>query len=731
MRKKRTIPGCMVFLLLLTTHVPDGEAQSMKDYLLGDRDVRWQITADKLSYIEEEGIYVAEGDVVISRNGQSLSAQKATYNEKNGTVEVSGNVRVEVNDDVFTGETGVFDLKSYTGRITNGRLFIRKNNYYIYGDVMEKVGPNSYVVKGARVTTCDGDTPAWSITGSEVKISLEGYGTVKNAAFKIRDLPVFYIPFAIFPVRTKRQTGVLLPRAGYSNRNGVDIEVPFFWAISPQTDATFYERFMEERGLMQGVEYRYITADESKGIFLFDILSDRGKDKDLNDPDDAELSPLPRTNRTRYWLRSRADQHLPMGLMARLDADFVSDQDYLKEFPRGLYGFKSRPDLAKVSGRPVEEIQSSTRRSALRLSRDKGEYSLQALTSYHQRPENPPSDETPQPLAGLNFALLPRTLPGLPLSFRFNTSYDYIWRDVGLKGHSLSFSPELSYPMWFGRYLQFEPSVSYDRATQWLDNQTQEFDHQSKDAYRVRASFSTVIEKTFDFEWRSAKKIKHKFLPTLSYDYRAPKDEAGFKPWFEPIDAEGKRNLITLSFLNLLDARHEGEKGEVTYRQWGTFSLSQGFDLDESRRDEDPGGERNPFDPLVGLLTFMPFPDLDIDAEAHWDHDRNHISFADLSLELNLDRSGGRKDRFEVDYQFERGGNENLSYRFHVNLLYGFSAGTALRRDLNLERNIEAGYWLDYESQCWGVRFITERVDGVDSFMFTFRLTGLGGVLGG
>lgn len=718
-------------MMLLTTHVPNGEAQSMKDYLLGDRDVRWQITADKLSYIEEEGIYVAEGDVVISRNGQSLSAQKATYNEKKGTVEVSGNVRVEVNDDVFTGETGVFDLKSYTGRITNGRLFIRKNNYYIYGDVMEKVGPNSYVVKGARVTTCDGDTPDWSITGSEVKISLEGYGTVKNATFKIRDLPVFYIPFAIFPVRTKRQTGVLLPRAGYSNRNGVDIEVPFFWAISPQTDATFYERFMEERGLMQGVEYRYITADESKGVFLFDILSDRGKDKDLNDPDDAELSPLPRTNQTRYWLRSRADQHLPMGLMARLDADFVSDQDYLKEFPRGLYGFKSRPDLAKVSGRPVEEIQSSTRRSALRLSRDKGEYSLQALTSYHQRPENPPNDETPQPLAGLNFALLPRTLPGLPLSLRFNTGYDYIWRDVGLKGHSLSFSPELSYPMWFGRYLQFEPSVSYDRDTQWLDNQTQEFDHQSKDVYRVRASLSTVIEKTFDFEWRSAKKIKHKFLPTLSYDYRAPKDEAGFKPWFEPIDVEGKRNLVTLSFLNLLDARHEGKKGEVTYRQWGTFSLSQGFDVDESRRDEGPGGERNPFDPLVGLLTFMPFPDLDIDAEAHWDHDQKQISFADLSLELNLDRSGGRKDRFEVDYQFERGGNENLSYRFHVNLLYGFSAGTALQRDLNLKRNIEAGYWLDYESQCWGVRFITERVDGVDSFMFTFRLTGLGGVLGG
>lgn len=712
--------------MILKTHFSFGEARSLKNTMLDDRSAKWEITAKKMSYMEREGIYVAEGDVVIKRDGQVLSAQKAIYNEKSGIVKVFGDVRLEANGDFLTGERGIFDLKNYTGQITNGHMFLRENNFYIYGDVMEKTGPNTYLIKGARVTTCDGIKPDWSITSSEVKVRLEGYSTLKHAAFKIRGLPVFYVPYAVFPAKTKRQTGLLLPRLGYSNRNGLDIEAPFFWAISDQTDATFYERFMEERGLMQGFEFRYLANNDSKGVFLFDVLSD-SKEKEMNNPDDVELSPFPRTNRTRYWLRSRTDQQLPLGLRARLDTDVVSDQDYLKEFRGGLFGFEARPDLAEESGRPVEEIQSPTRRSALRLSRaGQQDYSLQALASFHQRPENPANDETPQPLSGLNFQVLPRPLPGIPLFLKFDTDYDYIWREVGLKGHRISFSPELSYPIWFGRYLQFEPALSFIRNREWFDDHLENIDHQTRDVYQIKARLSSILEKTFDLEWKKAKKLKHKITPSLTYEFRVPKDEDRLRPWFEPIDVEGKINRITFSFANLLDARNEDDKGGITYAQWGTFSLSQGYDINEARRDEEPGREKNPFEPLVGILTFMPYPDLNLDLEAHWDHDEDDISFADLSLELSIDRSGGRKDRYEIDYQFVKGGNESLTYYLNVNLLYGFSAGTSLKRDLNVGRNIESSYWLDYQSQCWGVRLATEKLDNVDTVMVFFRLVGLG-----
>ena len=71
-------------------------------------------------------------------------------------------------------------------------------------------------------------------------------------------------------------------------------------------------------------------------------------------------------------------------------------------------------------------------------------------------------------------------------------------------------------------------------------------------------------------------------------------------------------------------------------------------------------------------------------------------------------------------------GVENLNYRLHIHLLYGFSVGSSLKRDLSLPYTLERSNWLQYESQCWTIRFVVGRLDEVDSVMVTFSLKGLG-----
>ncbi|MFC1821204.1 LPS-assembly protein LptD [Thermodesulfobacteriota bacterium] len=718
-----------IFLVILSVVTGNPNTVSAADilperYILEDKDAHWQITANKMSAQKGEGLFVAQGDVVIARNGQTLSSKMAVYNEKTGIVEVTGDVRLQTNGDFLTGDRGIFDLKNHNGQITKGHLFLRENNFHIYGDVMEKTGPNTYSVKSCRLTTCDGEKPAWSISASDIEVTVEGYGKVKHATFRIRDFPVFYLPYAVFPAKTKRQTGLLLPKVGYSNINGFLLEVPFFWAISEQIDATFYQRYMDKRGYMQGLEFRYLQEDSSHGIFLGDVLSDRKEEKNLNDPDDAELSPFPRTNKTRYWIRGRADQELPLRINARLDTDFVSDQDFIREFVGGGFGFGARPAIRESFRRPVDEIQSPTRRSALRLARDGEQYSLQALASYNQRPENPPNDMTPQPL-GLRFSVLPKPIRSLPLFFTFDTDYNYIWRDVGQKGHSLSFNPIISYPMWFGHYLEFETAVGYNWGTQWLDNNPDNISKQSRDVYHLQARLSSLLERVFAFEWRDVKKLKHRFTPVLTYDYRGHKDEDLAQPWFEPLDATGDINRISLSLENFLDARKEAGQGDVTYAQLGIFNLIQGYDIEDSRRRD---GEEKPWEPLIALMSVMLLPNLDFDGEARWDYYEDAIAFTDLSLALSVNRSGGRNDTYTVDYQYSKSENSSLNYYLNVNITHGFSVGTSLKRDLELKHNVEQGYWLDYRSQCWGVRVQTGKLDEISSIMITFNLVGLGNI---
>jgi LPS-assembly protein len=692
-----------------------------------DDDSPIEITAKSQEYNKKESLYIADGDVLITKGGISLTSQKATYHAESGIAEASGDITFNMGEDILSGESGVFNLTDMTGKINRGRLFLSENHYYISGDTMEKVGEDSYMIKDFRLTTCDGPDPTWSITGSEVEVTLEGYGKVRNAAFRVKDIPVIYLPYMIFAAKTTRQSGLLQPQIGYSDRNGMELEVPVFWAISDQADATFYERYMSRRGLMQGLEYRYVAEKDSGGTFLFDILSDRIGEKDLNNPEHAELGPFERTNRGRYWLRGRADQEFPSNIRARLDMDIVSDQDYFREFRYDLTGYQARPDLSETSGRPVDDIYSPTRRSALRLSRDNPDYSLQAVASYYQRPEGFVNDTTSQPLAGIDFAYLPRPLwKGSSPSFSMEADYNYIWRDFGQKGHSISITPRLKYPTWLGDFLEFEPSVSFTKGMQWLDNNSENIDSQSRDAYRFQARFSSILERIFDIEWNQATKLKHKIMPSIVYEYRVHRDEDRYKPWFEPVDAYGKINRLTLSIDNFIDVKKVDEKGNITYSQWGTLSLIQGYDMDEARRDIVPWRKREAFEPLSAILTFMPSPNLDLDAEARWDHYKNDISFADLSLEFNFERSSGKKDIYEIDYVYLDEGNKGLSYYLDVNLVHGFSAGSSLQRDLDRHHDIEKSYWLGYRSQCWGVRLIVEKFDEDSRVMLTFNLLGLG-----
>ena len=725
---KRLILICLfLFMSLLDSmyaHLSFAEERFSQERLKGDEEIPWQITAKSLTYREGEDV-IAEGDVVITKEDQALYAQRAVYNASTGIAEVWGDVKFQYGKDVFTGQSGVFDLRKRTGKIRNGHLFLAENHYYINGELIEKTGEDSYLIKKCHVTTCDGDKPAWSISGSEVKVTVEGYGTVKHAAFRIRGMPLLYVPYMIFPAKTKRQTGLLPPRIGRSTRNGIDTEVPFFWAISDQADATFYQRYLSKRGYMQGVEFRYITDEDSEGAFLFDILSDK-EEKDLDDPDDVEISPFPRTNRTRSWLRGKADQDLPLELTARLDVDFVSDQDYLREFETALYGFEARPDLVEQFGRPLEERRSPLRTSTLRLSRDQDDYSLQVAGTYHQRPEDPRDDPTAQPLGGFNFILPPKKIMNSPFFLSLNSDYDYVWREEGQTGHRAFLTPEFRVPLWFGPYLEFEPSFRYEYNIQWIDEDIESADRQYKGAYDAQGALRTNLDRIYDLDWQNAKKLKHRIRPILSYRYRVPQDEEDESPWFEPIDVEGRVNRLAFTLENYLDARLEGTKGEVDYRQWATLSLTQGYDIDEVRTDKEPGEDRRPFEPLNVNMRVQPFANIDFVGVADWDHYDQEIVLADVSFELSLDRSGAKKDRFKLDYQFEEDGQETLSYWFNVNLLYGFSAGSSLKRDLDINANISNSYWLGYDSQCWGAKIVAEVEEDETTVTFLFNLLGLG-----
>lgn len=674
----------------------------------------------------EEDLYNAAGDVILRSENFTIYTQKAVYNDRTKTAEATGGFLFESLGDTLSGESGTFNFAEHTGIFNDARLFYKEYNLYIDGRI-EQTGEDSYLIRDFKLTTCDCEKPDWSITGPEINVTVDGYGRLPYFVFRMKDVPVLPVPmFTLpFPVKTKRQSGALIPLVGYSNRNGLELEVPIFWAISESADMTFYERYMYDRGLMQGLELRYVSGLDSKGSFNFDILSDRIEEKNMNDPDQLKISQYNRTNSGRYWLRGRIDQQLPSGIEARLDADVVSDQDYFREFGAELIGIDTKPDYESEFGRPLEEVSSPLRTSTLRLSRNSENYSLQAASSFYQRPEGLINDTTPEPLAGLYFSMLPRVFEKMPFSFSLNSDYDYIWRDYGQKGHSFSISPRVSYPLWFGKYMQFETSAGYTHDTQWLENNTGNgTGTQSRDVFYGMVEVSTLLERVFDVDSTHAQKLKHKIVPSLTYEYRNHQDENKYQPWFESIDEEGSANRVVFSLDNSIDAKKVDEKGNISYSQWGSFKISQGYDIDESRRDINPEQRKKPYGPLTAELRLMPYSKINMDAEVRWDHYKDDFSYADVGLRLNVDRANGKMDIYKLDYVYNDVGNKGLGYYVNINFAKGFALGSTLIRDIEADHDVRKSFWLEYHSQCWSIRLGSQHYDEETRIMLGVELFG-------
>ncbi|MCP4682557.1 MAG: LPS-assembly protein LptD, partial [Desulfobacterales bacterium] len=408
---------------------------------------------------------------------------------------------------------------------------------------------------------------------------------------------------------------------------------------------------------------------------------------------------------------------------------------------QGLFGFQARPDLEEEWGRPVEEKRSPTRRSGLRLSHDSEDNSLQALFEYHQQQGDPAGEYPDQPIMGLNFISLPEQLKNFPVFFGLGSEYGFIWRDdedenfgekLGKSGHRFSLSPELKFPFWLFDYLEFEPSLRYifnARLINYPDNSdypdevrgTRE--NQYKKIYEAGLRMSASAERFFDFKEKTLKKLRHKISPVLSYTYRVDQDEENNSPWFEPTDRQREGNLLTLSMENFLDARLGSEDGIFTYRQWATLDIIQSYDISEARRDRDP--EKGPFEPLTATLSVTPFPVFDLTGSASWDHYDNEFSNTSLSLDLTVDRLGGKVDTYAVDYIYSNNTQESLDFEFDINISRGFSVGCSVERDMDLKKTISGQYWLGYRSQCWGLKAGLED-DEDTSVIVIVDLMGLG-----
>ena len=195
-RTLNLLPRIVIGLLLIAGSASHVYAEvrfplpsAMKDFSKpGIRlDAPVHLTADTLSYDEETGVAVAEGNVELVFGTRTMRADRIRYDSTTGEADLTGKVRYKDADEEFAFDRITINLDSETGVLYNGTIRISSSNYLIASGKIEKTGKSSFLIEKGMLTTCPCDPePDWKFEVRRARVTLDKYAVGRDITFRIR-----------------------------------------------------------------------------------------------------------------------------------------------------------------------------------------------------------------------------------------------------------------------------------------------------------------------------------------------------------------------------------------------------------------------------------------------------------------------------------------------------------------------------------------------------------------
>ncbi|MEW5735864.1 MAG: LPS assembly protein LptD [Thermodesulfobacteriota bacterium] len=735
-----------VLFVLLLAALPVG-AQEIPPYQ-GD----WTMTADNVTHDAVEDVYTATGNVTVIGPDQSFTADKVVYNRSLGIITAEGNVVAGAGKDSIQGDSFTYRLEDGTGIAKNATLYMKQNQFTFKGEEIEKVSSNTYRLYHVDLTTCPycpPEAPDWKITATSAKVTLEGYGSATNAGLWIKNVPVMYMPYFAFPAKTKRQSGVLAPEFGQSQRKGLFATLPLYWAPRVDFDATLYESYLEKRGLQSGLEARWAGRNGSKagglGTYLYDKQVDDGKGTNSEDwgyPQDDFL----RDNHSRYWVVAKADENLQNGIKLRADVDLVSDQDYLREFKTGYMGYDSMESyFIRRFGRSLDDYDAYIRENRLHGHKAWDRYTMNADLVWRDNivaRNLLPDDPTIQELPSLRFDAVREPVAQVfskPVFFTLQAKGTHFYRQSQAQGSRLDLYPALSLPFFVGP-VELAPSAGFRetvwRVDTWGDGPEVEDKGYFREMYDLGLSATTRVSRTYGTSLWGMDRLRHTIAPTLSYQYVPDRDQERY-PTFDNLDRIPAQNLVTLSVTNTLLGRKPlaappGQEGAPAYAYprilW--LEISESYDINEQTQD-DPAlwatpGQKQPFSPLFGRIAFSPGERGSLFAETSYSLYDSEVEYLTVGAAGNLPQG----HNVLIQYTKTTGYDESVTAAATVRALRSVALRGTYEYDLYSNQRIRTSLGALYEAACWSLDLSYTDEPGEQQVGVYVSLKGLGAVGG-
>ena len=369
------------------------------------------------------------------------------------------------------------------------------------GKEIHKLGPKKYKIVDGAFSTCVQPTPRWEVVSGSATINLDDYALLKNSVFRVKGVPLMYLPIFYYPIQDDdRATGFLIPTYGSSTLRGQSLSNAFFWAIARNQDATFQHDWFAKAGQAMGGEYRYILGGGSQGNARVSWLDEKSTDSGG-------------AGRRSYQITGAMTQGLGARIRARANADYVSDVTPEQLYQQNIYRAtrSTRSFGGNVTGNWSQVIVSGT------FDRTDVFYPDGSYTTYGGLPR-------------INFNEAERRIAKSPFYFGAGAEYATILRSttdstgVAVAGADqgltrADFAPILRIPFTKWPFLTVNSTIGW-RATYWTEsllNGQQVPDSVSRQYFELNSRITgPVFSRIFNAGATEGVKLKHVIEPVFT-----------------------------------------------------------------------------------------------------------------------------------------------------------------------------------------------------------------------
>lgn len=672
-------------------------------------------------------LLVYKGNVVVTQGDKQILSDKAEYSSFTKSIRTIGSTLLSAPEYTVTTTDGAeHNIEKKTVKFSNSKYVMNGSVYNGTADEFESNNADgTKILTGATLSACPISKQSWHIYSSSIEIDKDSsFGSSWNDVLFIGKVPVFYTPYANFPVTNKRRSGLLPIEIGYRSGSGISYELPIYLNLATNYDATFTPSHDAKRGDYYTLQLRDMPFKNLSGLIEGTVYTN-------DDVYNATRKEEGKSSVKRFLLR--IDQKLSLlddDLNFKVDFSKVRNDDYT------YLSDISQKDVAITDSSLVQSLTGNYIQDRFDISaeirRYQNMFSVNSMSNY-------------QP-----FALEPQiSINGYdtygPFSFRLDTEATKFTLDKMKNDNKLQFvrthaEPSVQYHIYDGygttlqlggryfltHYDQTDLSDLSDRYRSRLGYKDQQ-DSVTRSLYHIEAKAKTTLErKIMDMRHTQTlePELKYNYIPYKNQDNIALFDTTSrYDDYYTlfsyrkyaGLDRIANVNAITAGFTSRILDPHDKEKLR--------FSIAQAFNFDDNKVKLYQTQElRNePHTPIEASLDAQPVEQFRFHVASQYDPDksvlRNYNTTINFKNHDNL--------TFGASYRYYKLGNYHVSdlspvdlrqvgFDMSIPISHDYKIFGAIYRDLEQKYNIDRKFGIKYEDCCFAISLLYESYMAMD-----------------